>query len=96
MISFGSNLSGPAVSGIDVEAVGPFTNSFVTDRALIWDNMVAIFQGSDVWAYLKPSKNHCDEIMGYTLIYNQYLVPSNIIHIASGAKRKLAHCTYTR
>ena len=95
MISCGSILSGPVVSGSDFEAVGPFTKLFVTDRALFWDNMFAIFQGLDAWAYLKPSKKHCDVIMGYTLIYNQYLVPSNIIHIGAGAKRKLDHCIYT-
>ena len=45
MISRGSILSGPAVLGTDPEAVGPFTDSFIIYIALIWDNMVAIFQG---------------------------------------------------
>ena len=45
IITRGSILSGPAVLGTDPEAVGPFTDSFITDRVLIWDNIVAIFQG---------------------------------------------------
>ena len=51
-----SILSGPAELGSDPENFGPFISSFITDRALIWYKMVAIFQGSDVWTYLKPSK----------------------------------------
>ena len=45
IISRGSILIGPAALGSDPEAVGPFTDSFVTNRVLIWDKMVAIFQG---------------------------------------------------
>ena len=48
MIARGSILSGPAALGSDPETVGPFADSFIIDRALIWDNMVAIFYGSDV------------------------------------------------
>ena len=33
------------MSGSDPGAVGPFTNSFIIDRVLIWDNMVAFFRG---------------------------------------------------
>ena len=83
IIAGGSILSEPAVSGSDPEAVGPFTNSFITDRTLIWDNMVAIFQGSDAWTYLKPSKKHRDGRMGYKLIYNHYPGPSNMDHMGA-------------
>ena len=57
--------------------------------------MVAIFQALDAWTYLKPSKKHRDGIMGYKLIYNHYLGPSNTDHMAAGAEKKLAQCTYT-
>ena len=33
--------------------------------------------------------------MGYNLIYNNYLGPSNIEHMANVAEKKLAQCTYT-
>ena len=68
---------------------------FITDRELIWDNMVATFQVSGAWKYLMPSRKHCDGRMGYNLIYNHYLGPSNIDHMAAGAKKKLAQCNYT-
>ena len=42
-----SIISGHAALGSDPEAVGPFTNTFIIDRALNWDNMFAIFQGSN-------------------------------------------------
>ena len=41
-------LSESAALGSDPEVVGPFTDSFVTDRAMIWENMVPIFQGLDL------------------------------------------------
>ena len=60
MIACGSVLSGHLVIGSDPEAVGPFTNLFITDRALIWYKMVVIFQVSYAWTYLKPAKKHRD------------------------------------
>ena len=68
MIARGSIISGPAALGSDPAVVGPFTDSFIKDRALIWDNMVAIFHGSDAWTYLKPAKKHHDDRMGYSII----------------------------
>ena len=70
MIARGSIFSGPAVLGTDPEEIVPFTNSFITDRALIWDKMVAIFQVSDKWTYLKPAKKHRDGRLVFRLIYN--------------------------
>ena len=96
MIACGSILGSPAVSVSNPEAVGPFTYSFITDRALIWDNMVTIFQVSDSWTYLKPSNKHNGVRMGYKIIYNHYLGPSDINYMASGAEKKLTQCTYTR
>ena len=66
----------------DPESVRPFTNWLITDRVLIWDKMVSIFQGSDAWTFLNPDKKHCDGRMGYKLIYNHYIGPSNIYHKA--------------
>ena len=95
MISQGSIISGPAVLGTEPEEIGPFTNSFMTNRALIWYKMVAIFQVSDAWTYLNPSKNHCDGRLGFRLIYNHNLGPRNIYHMAAVAEKKLAQYSYT-
>ena len=81
--------------GADPEEIGPFMDSFITNRALIWEKMVAIFQGSDAWMYLKPDKKHRDERLVFKLIYNHYLCPSNIDHMADGAEKKLAQYSYT-
>ena len=85
MITQGSIISGTAVIGTTPEEIGPFTDSFITDRALIWEKMVEIFQGSDKRTYLNPDKKHCDGILGFRLVYNHYLGPSNINHMAAGA-----------
>ena len=42
MISCGLILSGTVVFRSDPKYVGPFTDLFITNRALIWDKMVAI------------------------------------------------------
>ena len=85
MIARGSIIIGNAVLGTNPEEIGPFTDSFITDRALIWEKMVEIFQGSDKRTYLNPDKKHCDGILGFRLVYNHYLGPSNINHMAAGA-----------
>ena len=48
MIACGLIFSGTKVYVIYPESIGPFIDLFVTVRALIWDNMVAIFYESDV------------------------------------------------
>ena len=45
MIDRESIISGHAVLGTDPEEIGSFTDTFITNRALIWDKIVAIFQG---------------------------------------------------
>ena len=45
MIARGLILNGPAVLGTDPEDIGPSAYSFITDRALVWNKMVAILQG---------------------------------------------------
>ena len=85
MIAQGSILSGTPALGDDLEEIDPFTNSFITDRALIWDKMVEIYQVLDAWTYLKPDKKHHDGRLVFRIIYNHYLVPSNIYHIEAVA-----------
>ena len=70
MIYWGLIISEPAALVTDPEEIFPFTDSFITDRAIIWDNMVAIFQGSDAWTYFKSSKKHRDGRLGFRIIYN--------------------------
>ena len=95
MIARVSILSGTAVLVTDLEWIVPFTASFITNIELIWDKMVAIFQGSDAWKYLKPANKNCYGRLGLGLSYNHYLVPSNIYHMIPGAKKKIPQFSYT-
>ena len=95
MIYRGSIFSGPAVLGTDPEEIGTFTYFFITKRALIWDKMVAIFQVSDAWTYLKLDKKHRDGRLGFRIIYNHYLGTRNIYQMKAGAEKKLDQCSYT-
>ena len=94
MIDRGSILSEHLVLGTNHEEIGPFTNSFITNRALTSDNMVAIFQGSNALTYFNPAKNHRDGRLVFRLIYNHYLDFSNIDHMAAGSEKNLAKCSY--
>ena len=58
--------------------------------------MVAIFQGSDAWKYLKPANKNCYGRLGLGLSYNHYLVPSNTDHMAYSAEKKIVQCSYIR
>ena len=87
MIAHGSILSGSVTLGSDPEVVGTFTDLFITYRALIWDKLVAIFQGSDVWTFLNPANDHFDGRMGYKLIYNHYMGSINIYNFETGGRR---------
>ena len=95
MIAQGSILSGHAVLGTDPEEIGPFTDSFINERELTWDKMVATLHGSDAWTYFKPVNKHCDVRLGFRLIYNNYLGPRDINHMADSAEKKLAQCSNT-
>ena len=44
LISCGPIISGLVLYGSNPEVLGSFTNSFITDIALIWDKMVSIFK----------------------------------------------------
>lgn len=87
-------LSGPVVLGTDPEEVGPFTDSFITDRATVWDKLTSIFQGSPAWTYMRGAKKHRDGRLAFRLIHDHYLGASNIDHMASNCEKKLAGASY--
>ena len=45
--------------------------------------------------YLKPDNKNPDGKLIFRLIYNLYLGPRNIDHMAAGAEKKLVQCRYT-
>ena len=94
MLARAPMLSGPAVAGTDPEVVGPFNPSFITDRASVWDKMGSIFSGSPAWTHMKAAKKHRNGRLAERLIYDHYLGPSNIDHMASSCERKLAGASY--
>ena len=95
MIARGSILSRNAVLGTNPEEIGSFTDSLITNRLLILDRTVEIFQGLDTWMYLKPDNNYRDGRLGFRITYNNYLGPRHINHMAAGAEKNLAQCSYT-
>ena len=77
-----------------LEANGPFTQSFITDRSEVWSKLAVIFGNSESWTYAKIARRTRDGRQCFRSVYNHYLGPNNIDHMASRAERKLRDSTY--
>jgi len=72
-----------------LEASGPFTQAYITDRSDVWTKLQAIFGSSECWTYAKVARRSRDGKLCYRSVYNHYLGPKNIYHMVSRAERKL-------
>ena len=77
-----------------LEANGPFTQSFITDRSEVWAKLAVIFGSAECWTYAKIARRSRDGRLCFRSVYNHYLGPNNIDHMASRAERKLRDSTY--
>lgn len=77
-----------------LETNGPFTQSFITDRSEVWSKLAVIFGNLECWTYAKVARRTRDGRKCFRSVYNHYLGPNNIDHMASKAERKLRDSTY--
>ena len=86
----------PGVVGTsdELELVGPFSDSFVTDRAMAWEKISTIFQEHESWTYLKPARKTRNGRMAFRTVYDHYLGPNNVDHMANIAERRLRDVSY--
>ena len=77
-----------------LEANGPFTQSFITDRSEVWAKLAVIFGSAECWTYAKIARRSRDGRLCFRSVYNHYLGPNNIDHMASRAERRLRDSTY--
>eukprot|EP00543_Licmophora_paradoxa_P009148 CAMPEP_0202448362 /NCGR_PEP_ID=MMETSP1360-20130828/7172_1 /ASSEMBLY_ACC=CAM_ASM_000848 /TAXON_ID=515479 /ORGANISM="Licmophora paradoxa, Strain CCMP2313" /LENGTH=287 /DNA_ID=CAMNT_0049065891 /DNA_START=408 /DNA_END=1272 /DNA_ORIENTATION=- len=73
---------------------GPFVDTFMIDRVEVWAKIVALFQPTEAWTYAKVGRSKKDGRKGYLAIYDHYLGPNNVDHLASAAEKTLYQLVY--
>jgi hypothetical protein len=74
---------------------GDPTAWYVTDNRKVYDLIHAIFHENEHWIYIKPFQQKKGGRGAYQAIWNHYLGPNNIDHMATEAERLLDTANYT-
>ena len=72
----------------------PFSDSFVTDMDVTWEKIPTFFQEHESWTYLKPVRKIRNGRMAFRAVYDHYLGPNNVDHIANITERWLSDVSY--
>ena len=86
-------MDGAAV-GPDAETLGPFTPSFIVDRAAVWEKLAEILLTNDAFAVIKGAKKNQNGRRAYQLVYVHYLGPNNVDNMAGEAENVLSTTRY--
>ena len=66
----------------------------MTDRDTVWEKLTSIFEDSTAWTYCKVGKRQRNGRKGYLAVYDHYLLPNNVDHMASVADKTLQNPVY--
>ena len=95
MIARAPILAAGAAGVVDnLEADGPFADSFLTDRVTVWEKLMPIFQNHESWTYIKQARKAKNGRIAYRLVYAHYLGPNNVDHLAGKAENRLRSMVY--
>lgn len=78
----------------DPEKDGPFTDTYLSDRMKLWRHGASLFKNTEAWPYYKVGKKNEDGRMGSKSVWNHYLGPNNVDHMAASAEKLLAQSSY--
>lgn len=79
----------------DHEKSGPFTEDYICDRGKVFDIITTVFASSPgALTIIKPFKKSRDGRGAYLALWNHYLGPNNVDHMAGSAEKVLASSTY--
>ena len=73
---------------------GPFTEEYLLDRKRVWDLLSSLLGENNASAVIKPFKDKCDGRGAYLTVWNHYLGPNNLDHMANEAEKTLATSRY--
>ena len=86
MIARGPILLNAAAVGPDIEALGLFAQSFLVNRATVWEKLSEILLSHDAFMVIKAAKKSCNGRLTYQLLHRHYLGPNNVHNMAGKAK----------
>ena len=73
----------------DHEKAGPFAGTFRTDNTRVYDLLVGIFAETDSHVVLKPFKKQRNGRGAWRALFQHYLGPNNVDHLAAAAEKEL-------
>ena len=76
-----------------LEVTGPFTASYLTDQATVWEKLTAIFVYSTALTYCKVVKMQRNVRKGYLALHDHYLRPNNVDHMAYEQNKSIVYRT---
>ena len=82
------------VSAEEYEKNGPFGGTFCTDNTRLYDLLVGIFADTDAHVVLKPFKKQRNGRGAWRALYQHYLGPNNVDHMAAAAEKELESHRY--
>jgi hypothetical protein len=72
-----------------------YTPVFKADNKALWLKLAAMTRDKPCWTYIRPFQRVQDGRKAFWALYDHYLGPSNVDHMASRAEGKLQSTTYT-
>ena len=76
------------------EKSGPFVEEFVSDRKKVWDLLCSLLDLTDAVTVIKPFKAKCDGRGAFLAVWDHYLGPNNVDHMANEAEKTLSSSRY--
>jgi hypothetical protein len=76
------------------EKSGPFTEEYLSDRKRVWDLLSSVLSETDANTVIKPYKDKTDGRGAYLAVWDHYLGPNNVDHMANKAEKTLVTSRY--
>jgi hypothetical protein len=76
------------------ETSGPFVEEFPSNCKKVWDLLCSLLQETDAVTVIKPFKAKCDGCGAFLAVWDHYLGPNNVDHMANEAEKTLSTSWY--
>jgi hypothetical protein len=76
------------------EKSGPFVEEFISNRKKVWELLYSLLDLTDAVTVIKPFKAKCDGRGAFLAVWDHYLGPNNVDHMANEAEKTLSSSRY--
>ena len=76
------------------EKSGPFIKEFISNQKKVWDLICSLLDLTDAVTVIKPNKAKCDGLGALLAVWDHYLGPNNVDHMANEAEKTLSSSRY--